>query len=73
MTERQTGTFVCASVIETRDLIGFVDNFPGRVRQHRNSTSGRPFIAVLASDLRDQGFPVCVHVAPNAGQILGWP
>jgi len=73
VTERETGTFVFGAVVLTRDLITFVDNFPGRVRQHTNSVSGKPFIAVFASDLRNEGFWVGVHVAPDAGPILGWP
>jgi len=64
---------VFGAVVVTRDLITFIDDFPGRVRQRRNSTSGKAFIAVAVSDLRDQGLWVGVNVAPNAGPILGWP
>ena len=73
ITAPQTGTFVFGAVVVTRDLITFIDDFPGRVRQRRNSTSGKAFIAVAVSDLRDQGLWVGVNVAPNAGPILGWP
>jgi hypothetical protein len=69
----QTGTFVCGAVVETSDLISFVDNFPHLVQARWNATSGRPFNVVWAGDLWDQGFRVDVKVAPDAGRILGWP
>lgn len=73
VSQRQTGTFVCGAVIATWDLISFVDNFPDLVGHRTKATTGRPFNVVWASDLLDQGFPVDVRVAPNAGRIVGWP
>jgi hypothetical protein len=69
----QTGTFVCGAVVETSELINFVDSFPTFVQSRRNTTTDRPFSVVWAGDLRNQGFRVHVIVAPNAGPILGWP
>jgi hypothetical protein len=73
VTQPQTGTFVCGAVVETSDLISFVDNFPNLVQTRWNATTGRPFKVVWAGDLWDQGFRVDVNVAPDAGRILGWP
>jgi hypothetical protein len=69
----QNGTFVSGAVVETSDLIHFVDNFPDLVQERRNRTSDRPFKVVWASDLWNQGFRVEVNVAEDAGRIVGWP
>ena len=65
----QTGTFVCGAVVETADLIHFVDSYPGLVRTHTNTITGRPFHVAWVEDLDRQGYGVDVYIARDAGPI----